>query len=205
MLEQFQGCHSQARGDWGRKKSLHAQERDTEANRQRREEFHAAIAATPPEKLKFLNESGVTTQMTRLWGRAPPGERVHEATLDGRWQVLTTLGTMRLRGIDAIMTVASATDGDVLRAYVEQVLCATLQPGDVLILDNLSAHNVARHSGVDRGPGRATAVSAALLAGPESHRAGLVQVQTVPARGKGTRRRGPRPNHHRSTPSKILS
>ena len=94
-------------------------------------------------KLKFLDESGVTTQMTRLWGRAPRGERVTEATPDGRWQVLTTLGTMSLRGMDAVMTVPAATDGDVFRAYVEQVLCATLRPGDVLILDNLSAHKVA--------------------------------------------------------------
>ncbi len=101
------------------------------------------MAAVPPEKLKFLDESGVTTQMTRLWGRAPRGERVTEATPDGRWQVLTTLGTMSLHGMEAVMTVPSATDGDVFRAYVEQVLCAQLEPGDVLVLDNLSAHKVA--------------------------------------------------------------
>ena len=93
--------------------------------------------------LKFLDESGVTTQMTRLWGRAARGERVTEATPDGRWQVLTTLGTISLRGIEAAMTVPAATDGDVFRAYVEQVLCATLQPGDVVVMDNLSAHKVA--------------------------------------------------------------
>jgi transposase len=81
--------------------------------------------------------------MTRLWGRAPKGQRVIEATPDGRWQVLTTLGTMSLRGIEAVMTVPAATDGDVFRAYVEQVLGPTLRPGDVLILDNLSAHRVA--------------------------------------------------------------
>ena len=80
--------------------------------------------------------------MTRLWGRAPRSERVTEATPDGRWQVLTTLGTMSLRGMDAAMTIPAATDGDVFRACVEQVLCATLRPGDVLILDNLSAHKV---------------------------------------------------------------
>jgi transposase len=129
-------------GPEAEKKSLHAVERDTEANRKRREEFLANVATIPPEKLKFLDESGVTTQMTRLWGRAPRGERVTEATPDGRWQVLTTLGTMSLRGMEAVMTVPAATDGDVFRAYVEQVLCATLRPGDVLILDNLSAHKV---------------------------------------------------------------
>jgi hypothetical protein len=62
--------------------------------------------------------------MTRLRGRAAKVERVNEAAPDGRWQVLTTLGTMSLRGIEAGMTVPSATDGDVFRAYVEQVLCS---------------------------------------------------------------------------------
>lgn len=81
--------------------------------------------------------------MTRLWGRAPRGERVNEATPDSRWQVLTTLGTMSLRGMEAVMTVPSATDGDVFQVYVEQVLSAVLQPGDVLVMDNLSAHKVA--------------------------------------------------------------
>ena len=49
--------------------------------------------------------------MTRPWGRAPKGERICEATPQGRWEVLTTLGAMSLRGIDAAMTIESATDG----------------------------------------------------------------------------------------------
>ena len=134
---------SSADGSAAEKKSLHASERDSAANRRRREDFLAAIASAPPQKLKFLDESGVTTQMTRLWGRAPRGERIREAAPDGRWQVLTTLGTMSLRGMEAVMTIPAATDGDVFHAYVEQVLCPTLQSGDVLVMDNLSAHKVA--------------------------------------------------------------
>lgn len=80
--------------------------------------------------------------MTRMWGRAPRGERICEATPQGRWEVLTTLGAMSLRGIDAAMTIESATDGEVFKAYVEQVLCPKLRQGDVVILDNLSAHKV---------------------------------------------------------------
>jgi transposase len=126
----------------GRKKSLHAQERERAANQQRRQEFLEKVRAVPPERLIFLDESGVTTQMTRLRGRAPRGERIAEATPQGHWQVLTTLATMSLRGIAAAMTVASATDGDVFLAYLAQVLCPKLQTGDVVILDNLSAHKV---------------------------------------------------------------
>jgi DDE superfamily endonuclease len=113
------------------------------ANLKRREEFFASVASIPPEKLIFLDESGVTTTMTRQWGRAPKGERICEATPQGRWEVLTTLGAMSLRGIHAVMTVASATDGDVFTAYVEQVLCVQLRPGEVVVMDNLSAHKVA--------------------------------------------------------------
>ena len=81
--------------------------------------------------------------MTRLWGRAPKGERVAEATPQGHWKVLTTLGALSLRGIEAAMTVDAATDGEIFRVFVEQVLCPKLKPGDVVILDNLSAHKAA--------------------------------------------------------------
>ena len=90
----------------------------------------------------FLDESGVTTQMTRLRGRAPRGTRVAEATPQGHWQVLTTLGALALRGIVGAMTVESATDGDIFLAYLEHVLCPQLHPGDVVVMDNLSAHKV---------------------------------------------------------------
>ncbi len=80
--------------------------------------------------------------MTRLWGRARKGQRIAEATPQGHWKVLTTLGTMSLRGIEAAMTIESPTDGEVFTAYLEQVLCPTLQPGDVVVMDNLSAHKV---------------------------------------------------------------
>lgn len=96
-----------------------------------------------PEQLIFLDESGVTRQMTRLWGRAPKGVRIVEPTPQGQWQVLTTIGAMSLRGIEAAMTIAAPTDGEVFCTYVAQVLCEKLQPGDVVVLDNLSAHKVA--------------------------------------------------------------
>lgn len=81
--------------------------------------------------------------MTRTRGRARRGERIVEATPSGHWKVMTTLGALSLRGIDATMTIESATDGDVFTAYVEQVLGPTLSPGDVVVMDNLSAHKVA--------------------------------------------------------------
>ena len=81
--------------------------------------------------------------MTRRYGRAMRGERVCEATPGGHWRTLTVLGAIRPSGWVATMTIEAATDGDIFLAYLEQVLCPQLRPGDVVVMDNLSAHKVA--------------------------------------------------------------
>ena len=101
------------------------------------------MAAIEVERLVFLDESWVTTQMTRNRGRAPRGQRVREATPQSHWQTLTILAALTTRGLQAPMTIPEPTDGDIFLAYVEQVLCPKLRPGDMVIMDNLSAHKVA--------------------------------------------------------------
>ena len=93
-----------------------------------------------PERFAFLDECGVTTDMTRLYGRAPRGQRIHEGTPDGRWHSITILGAVTCKGWQAVMTVESATDGDVFLTYLKEVLCPTLQTGQIVVMDNLSAH-----------------------------------------------------------------
>jgi len=93
-------------------------------------------------QLVFLDESAATTQMTRNYGRAPRGQRVKEATPQGHWQTVTMLAVLTVRGLEAPMTIAEPTDGDIFLAYLEQVLCPRLRPGQVVIMDNLSAHKV---------------------------------------------------------------
>lgn len=124
------------------KKSLHAVERDTEENRKRREVFLDRLRSIAPERLIFLDESGVSTQMTRRYARAPRGVRVHETTPEGNWKILTILGAMSLRGMIATMTVEAATDAEIFLAYLDHVLCPALRPGDVVVMDNLSSHKV---------------------------------------------------------------
>lgn len=124
------------------KKSLHATERDTEANLKRREEFIAKIRTVAPERLIFLDESGVTTSMTRLYARSLGGQRIHESTPGGHWKIMTILGAMSLRGMVATMTIEAATDAEIFLAYIEHVLCPALKPGDVVVMDNLSSHKV---------------------------------------------------------------
>ena len=124
------------------KKSLHAQERDTEENRKRREEFVEVIGRIDLDRLIFLDESGVSTQMTRLYGRSTGGARIHETTPDGRWKILTILGAISTRGMIATMTIEAATDREIFLAYLDEVLCPNLRPGDVVVMDNLSSHKV---------------------------------------------------------------
>jgi transposase len=90
----------------------------------------------------FVDESGVTTEMTRRYGWAPRPERVSEAVPAGHWRTLTVLAALTLDGMLASMTIESPTDGDVFLAFLEQVLGPKLQPGHIVVLDNLGAHKV---------------------------------------------------------------
>jgi transposase len=126
------------------KKSLHAAERDTEENRKRRVEFPEKIRATSPERLIYLDESGVTTSMTRLYARSRDGARIHEAAPGGHWKIPTILGAMSTRGMIAAMTIEEPTDTAIFLACLDRVLCPKLRPGDVVVMDNLSAHKAQR-------------------------------------------------------------
>jgi transposase len=95
------------------------------------------------ERYKFIDESGMNLAMTRWFGRAPRGDRIVDTVPQNYGPNITMIGALSLEGLDAVMTVDGATDGDVFRAYVEQVLGPTLVVGDVVIMDNLSAHKVA--------------------------------------------------------------
>jgi transposase len=82
--------------------------------------------------------------MTRLRGRAPKGERLVCHAPHGRWLTTTMISSVRLDGTSACMAVEGATDMEVFRAYVREVLCPTLRPGDIVVMDNLGAHKSAQ-------------------------------------------------------------
>ena len=124
------------------KKSLHAQEQDTSRIQQKREIWRKEMEGVDSQDLVFVDESGITTQMTRSYGRAPGGERVREGTPASHWRTLTVLGALTCCGLLATMSIESPTDGDVFLAYVEQVLGPQLRGGQVVVMDNLRAHKV---------------------------------------------------------------
>jgi hypothetical protein len=132
----------EANGPASKKKTLHATERDTPRVGQARQQYRSQIAQYAFERLKFVDESGLNIAMTRRYGRATCGERVHDAVPKNFGRNVTILGALSCEGLDAVMTVDGATDAEVFRAYVTRVLAPSLQLGDIVVMDNLSAHKV---------------------------------------------------------------
>jgi transposase len=95
-------------------------------------------------RLVFVDESGAKTNMTRLYGRAMAGQRAIDDTPSGHWCTTTMIASVRLDGSTACMVVDGATTKDIFEAYIEQILFPTLKAGDIVVLDNLSAHKSQR-------------------------------------------------------------
>lgn len=130
----------QRRGITRKKKSKHADERDSPEVQEERAVFEAKMAKVDPAHLVFVDETGATTSMTRTHGRAPAGERVTAST-PGSWESMTFIVGLRQSGVVAPFAFRGATDQQAFETYVEKVLVPTLQPHDVVIWDNLSAHH----------------------------------------------------------------
>ena len=88
----------------------------------------------------FLDECGVTTDLLRRYGRSPAGTRLRDHTPCRHWQTHTVVAALRLEGLGAPAVFDGPIDNPTFLAYVEQVLAPTLQPGDVVVLDNLAVH-----------------------------------------------------------------
>lgn len=91
----------------------------------------------------FIDETGLSTKMARLRGRAPLGERCRAGVPHGHWKTTTFTGALRLSGMTAPFVYDGAMNGNVFLAYLSQVLAPTLAPGDVVVMDNLPAHKAA--------------------------------------------------------------
>ena len=94
------------------------------------------------EKLVFLDETWASTSMTRRYGRAPRGQRCLGSAPHGHWKTTTFVGALRYDRLTAPMVADEPMDGEMFLAWVWQFLVPTLQPGDIVVLDNLSSHKV---------------------------------------------------------------
>ena len=92
--------------------------------------------------LVFIDETSVNTNMTRLYGRGPIGERVIGRVPFAAWKTLTFVAALRSDGMTAPMVIRGAMNGETFLAYVEQCLAPTLARGDIVVMDNVSSHKV---------------------------------------------------------------
>ena len=95
------------------------------------------------DRFVFLDETGATTAMTRLYGWGPKGKRLVDAAPYGHWKTTTVVAGLRASGIIAPFVLDGPMTGETFRAYVRQVLAPELEPGDAVVMDNLAAHKVA--------------------------------------------------------------
>lgn len=125
-----------------KKKSLHAAEQDRPDVAEARQKWKAEQTSLDLNKLVFIDETGTNTKMVRTRGRCRRGQRLIGKAPWGHWKTTTFVAGLRCNEISAPCVLDGAMNGQVFRAYVEKVLIPVLKPGDIVVMDNLSAHKV---------------------------------------------------------------
>jgi transposase len=118
--------------------------RAAERNNYKRGWFRRRARRLHNRRFIFVDETAVNTAMTRRYGRAPRGERAHDSAPRNYGTHTSVIGAMGLRGLVATLAVEGAVDAEVFNAYAERVLGPRLRRGDVVVLDNLTAHRASR-------------------------------------------------------------
>jgi transposase len=127
------------------KKTAHASEQeraDVQAARAVWRKRQAWLAAHPVRigDIVFLDETGINTKMARRYGRCTKGQRMVASIPHGHWKTLTFIAGLRCDGLIAPWVIDGAMDGEKFEKYIETQLAPNLKKGDVVVLDNLSAH-----------------------------------------------------------------
>ena len=112
----------------------------TERSETARAAWHDLTPYLPPNRLIFLDECGSHIALTPLYAWAPRGQRAYGAVPRNRGKNTTLIAGLSLGGIQAPLILEGAVDTLAFETYVEQVLSPTLQPGQVVVLDNWSVH-----------------------------------------------------------------
>jgi transposase len=122
---------------------LRAAEQDRPDVQERRGAWREAMSQLPADRLVFLDETWAKTNMTRPRGRCLRGRRLVAKVPHGHWKTTTFIGALRAEGLTAPTVIDGAMNGPTFLAYIQQQLAPTLRPGDIVVMDNLSAHKVA--------------------------------------------------------------
>jgi transposase len=106
----------------------------------RRARWKAHQGRIAPERLVFIDETWVKTNMAPLRGWGPRGQRLEARVPHGHWKTLTFVAALRVDRVDAPWVIDGPINGELFTLYAQTILAPTLSPGDVVILDNLGSH-----------------------------------------------------------------
>lgn len=126
-----------------KKKTPHAAEQQRPDVAQARQDWAREQSGLDLHHLVFLDETWAGTNMTPTRGRAPVGSRCIGYAPYGHWKTTTLVCALRCDGLAAPWVIDGPINGEIFRVWVQRVLVPTLKPGDIVVLDNLSAHKVA--------------------------------------------------------------
>jgi transposase len=97
-----------------------------------------------PTRLVFVDEMGTNTSLSPVYAYSPKGRRAYAEVPRNRGKNTTLLASMSLEGMGPCLAVEGATSATVFESYVEQLLAPTLRRGQIIVVDNLSAHKSER-------------------------------------------------------------
>jgi transposase len=123
-----------------KKKSLSASERDEGA----RKEWRKQVAPIEPSQWVFIDEFGSNAGLTRLYARSPRGEQARASAPRNHGVNRTTITSLTLEGLGPGLVLEGAMTTRAFEAYVERILAPTLQPGQIVTMDNLRQHHSER-------------------------------------------------------------
>src|SRR5215831_684683 len=126
-----------------KKKSLCAAERHRKDVARARRRWIRQQGFLDTTRLVFINETAITTNMVRVRGRCPRGERLISHVPQGEWKTITFIAGLRHNRMTAPMVIEGAMNGAAFLAYIEQILGPTLKRGDIVGMDNCRVHKVA--------------------------------------------------------------
>jgi hypothetical protein len=126
------------------KKTLRAAEQERADVARARRRWMREQGMFDPARLMFIDRTSANTKMVRLYGRCARGERLVGHVPQGHWETITFVAALRRRGMRAAQTIDGAMTGKKFLAYVERCLAPTLRPKDLVMIDNLPAHETPR-------------------------------------------------------------
>jgi len=124
------------------KKSLYAAEQLRADVARARRRWIREQGLLDPAHLVFIDETAISTNLVRLYGRSLRGTRLIGRVPQGHWKTMTFVAALRSKAMVAPLVIEGPMTGELFRAYVEQCLLPKLKRGDIVVMDNLPAHKV---------------------------------------------------------------